>query len=541
MKTALGMVIGVEQDVAIVSFTQGFPNIHDILNGETDDQVILEVIASADKSSFYCLILSRTASLCRGAKVINTKKTLTIPVGREVLGRALNVFGQPQDGKPLQTHKTRSLYVNNAVPVDNVAGTSQLLETGIKAIDFFAPLLKGGKMGLIGGAGLGKTMLLTELIHNVVISNPMNSAVSVFSAVGERSREAHELLENIAEAGVLDKTVLVIGQMGENAAIRFRTAFAAATIAEDFRDQHQDVLFFIDNMYRFNQAGYELSTAMKSIPSEDGYQPTLPSEVGQLHERLTSTKQSSITTIEAVYLPSDDISDYSVRSIFPYLDSYIVLSRDIYQEGRLPAIDLLSCSSSAMNPDTVGSQHYELYLESKKVLEQAAELERIVSLVGTTELSRQDQVIYQRSLVLKNYMTQAFFVAEPQSGVPGVSVPLKTTLSDISEILQGKFDETDPDLFTFVAKLPKAVPVQNPVPSQTARPETPTTPIADEIETPDVPPNLEKTPEPPATTNETLPKNNSAAPTNTWAEANAQTTSSPGNTNQNPQDTKPPV
>ncbi|MBL8031962.1 MAG: hypothetical protein JNK33_06620, partial [Candidatus Doudnabacteria bacterium] len=204
---------------------------------------------------------------------------------------------------------------------------------------------------------------------------------------------------------------------------------------------------------------------MKTIPSEDGYQPTLPSEVGQLHERLTSTKQSSITTIEAVYLPSDDISDYSVRSIFPYLDSYIVLSRDVYQEGRLPAIDLLSCSSSAMNPDTVGHQHYELYLESKKILEQAAELERIVSLVGTTELSKQDQVVYQRSLVLKNYMTQAFFVAEPQSGQPGVSVPLKTTLSDISAILSGTFDETDPDLFIFATKLPTPTPLQNSEPS----------------------------------------------------------------------------
>lgn len=455
MKTASGIVTGVEKDVAAVTFTGSYPDIHDILQAENDPQIILEVLASASKNSFYCLILSRTSKFARGITVINTKKTLRIPVGREVLGRALNVFGEPQDGKELKTHEDRSLYEHETVSLNEVAGTTEVLETGIKAIDFFAPLLKGGKMGLIGGAGLGKTMLLTELIHNVVMSNQKSSAVSVFSAVGERSREAQELLENVAEAGVLDKTVLVVGQMGENAAIRFRTAFAAATIAEHFRDQKQDVLFFIDNMFRFNQAGYELSTAMQSIPSEDGYQPTLPSEVATLHERLTSTKHSSITTIEAVYLPSDDITDYSVRSIFPYLDSFIVLSRDVYQEGRMPAIELLSCSSSAMNPDTVGQQHYELYLESKRILEQAAELERIVSLVGTSELSKQDQVMYQRSLILKNYMTQSFFVAEAQSGQPGVSVPLKQTLSEINDILQGKYDESDPDSFMYVGKLPE--------------------------------------------------------------------------------------
>lgn len=457
MKNQHAVIIGIEQDIATVAFAGDSPDVHDILQGEKDESLLLEVVASATATTFYCLILTRTPHLHRGARVINTKTTLTIPVGRDILGRAMNVFGVPQDGKPLQTNERRSLFAEDTLSFSSIAGTSELLETGIRAIDFFAPLMKGGKMGLIGGAGLGKTMLLTELIHNVVISNPKNSAISVFSAVGERSREAQELLENITEAGVLDKTVLVVGQMGESAAIRFRTAFAAATIAEYFRDQHQDVLFFIDNMFRFNQAGYELSTAMETIPSEDGYQPTLPSEVGSLHERLTSSTQSGITTIEAVYLPSDDITDYSVRSIFPYLDSYVVLSRDVYQEGRLPAIDLLSCSSSALNPDTVGAQHYELYLESKKVLEQAAELERIVSLVGTSELSKQDRIIYQRSLILKNYMTQSFYVAEPQSGKPGVSVPLSKTLTDVSDILQGKYDENDADAFLFIAQMPSPV------------------------------------------------------------------------------------
>lgn len=466
--TQQGTIIGIEQDVATVAFTNHFPDIHDLLLSEPSkpDQkpILLEVVASADDNSFYCLILTRSSELRRGLKVTNTKTTLTIPVGREVLGRALNVFGDPQDNKPFEAKERRSLYQKSALPLDKISGSTEILETGIKAIDFFAPLLKGGKMGLIGGAGLGKTILLTELINNIVISNPQDSTVSVFSAVGERSREAQELLENVAEAGVLDKTVLVVGQMGESPAIRFRTAFAAATIAETFRDQHQDVLFFIDNMYRFNQAGYELSAAMKTIPSEDGYQPTLPSEVGSLHERLTSSDKSSITTIEAIYLPSDDLTDYSVRSVFPYLDSFVVLSRDVYQDGRLPAIDLLSCSSSALNPDMVGQEHYELFLESKKTLEQAAQLERIVSLVGTSELSKTDQMIYQRSQVLKNYMTQSFFVAEPQSGRPGVSVPLKQTLADVAAILGGTFDETDPDLFMFCEKLPQ--PTVTPPPAK---------------------------------------------------------------------------
>jgi len=462
-----------------VAFTGKSPEVHALLKGVDDEQICLEVMASASNNSFYCLILYRTTNLRRGAKVVDTGTTLSIPVGREVLGRAMNVFGEPQDSKPLKTKETRSLYAPHKLPLEDVAGSGEILETGIKSIDFFAPLLKGGKMGLIGGAGLGKTILLTELIHNVVISNPKNSAVSVFAAVGERSREAQELLENIAEAGVLDKTVLVVGQMGESPAIRFRTAFAAATLAEYFRDQKQDVLFFIDNMFRFNQAGYELSTAMKTIPSEDGYQPTLPSEVGSLHERLTSTTKSSITTIEAIYLPSDDITDYSVKSVFPYLDSFVVLSRDVYQEGRLPAVDLLSCSSSALNPDTVGQEHYDLYLESKKVLEEAAQLERIVSLVGSSELSKNDQVTYQRSLVLKNYMTQSFFVAEPQSGRPGISVPLKQTLEDVKRILSDEYDETDPDLFMFASKLPEAthptpIAAENETESSTTPSATPT-------------------------------------------------------------------
>jgi F-type H+-transporting ATPase subunit beta len=272
--------------------------------------------------------------------------------------------------------------------------------------------------------------------------------------VGERSREAQELLENLKDAGVLDQTVLMIGQMGEKPSVRFRTAFAGVAISEFFRDKlGKDVLFFLDNAYRFSQAGYELSTLMNAIPSEDGYQPTLPSEIGELQERLTSTEQGSITSIEAVYVPSDDVTDLTVRSVFPFLDVIVVLSRDVYQEGRYPAIDLLASTSSTMSVEIVGQEHYDAFVESKKLLEQAVSVERLVSLVGLTELSRENQVTYIRATLLKNYMTQRFFVTEAQSGRPGVFVPIKQTVADVKRILSGEFDGFDAERFLQLGSL----------------------------------------------------------------------------------------
>lgn len=451
-------VTAINSNIAEVYFHQDPPEMHDILLAGEDQSILLEVVSAEDPHTFNCYILSNAAKLKRGDKVKNSRSSLAVPVGEAVLGRALNVFGQPQDGQPFKAKKHRSVLKSSAPSATKAVVPEKILQTGIKAIDFFAPLLESGKAGIIGGAGLGKTMILTELINNIVLNQESSTSsnkdkVSVFSAVGERSREADELLRDVTEAGVLDKTVMMVGQMGENPAVRFRTAAAAATIAEEFRDQATDVLFFMDNMYRFSQAGYELATQVSAIPSEDGYQPTIPSEIGQLHERLVSSHEASITTIEAVYLPSDDLTDYSVRTVLSYLDSYVTLSRDVYQSGRLPAIDLLNSHSSALAPEIVGEKHYQLYLQTKKLLEQANKLERIVSLVGLSELSAENQQLYKRSELLKNYMTQSFTVAENQSNREGVRVPLDQALTDVEKILAGKVDEVDPDELLFVEKI----------------------------------------------------------------------------------------
>lgn len=457
-----GTITSIRSNVAQVEFLEEQPAIYDILTLPDDTSVQIEVVSSAGVDKYYCLILRGEEKISRGSTVVSTGMPLSIPVGETVRGRALDIFGQPHDSGPqLTTKTTRPIHSGEKTTIEDTVIPSEVLHTGIRAIDFFTPLLKGSKTGLVGGAGLGKTILLTELIHNIVETN--NSAnsqkknssqtVSVFSAVGERSREAQELLENLENSGVLSNTSMVIGQMGENPAVRFRTASAAATIAEEFRDSGNDVLFFIDNMYRFSQAGYELATLMRAIPSEEGYQPTLPSEIGTLHERLVSNSKAHLTTIEAIYLPSDDLLDYSVRSTFDYLDSYIVLSRDVYQSGRLPAVDLLESNSSALSKEIVGERHFDLYLESKQVLESAKEIERIVSLVGLSELSTDDQKKYKRSVLLQNYMTQNLSVAQPQTGKPGVYANLETTLTDIEKILSGAFDEVDPDLFLYIEKI----------------------------------------------------------------------------------------
>lgn len=463
----IGFISGIASEVATVTFTGDMPQLHDILSIVDDEQTKLETIASASDDSWYCFVLVAGPGLKKGAAVFNTHQQLTAPVGNNVLGRAFDVFGLPIDGKPLPATPTRSLYKQPTTNIDTIVKSTTILETGIKAIDFFAPLVRGGKMGLFGGAGLGKTILLSELINNVVIAKKADKqGVAVMSAVGERSREAHELQINLKEANVLDQTVMVVGQMGERPAIRFRTALAGVTLAEYFRDEEQrDVLFFMDNVYRFNQAGMELSTLMQTIPSEDGYQPTLSSEVGWLEERLVSTKEASITAIEAIYLPSDDLNDYGVRTVFPYLDSIVVLNRDIYQQGRLPAVDLVASTSSALNAELIGPEHYELNLESKRLLEKAITIERMVSLVGANELSLEDQKIYIRTELLKNYMTQQFTVVANQTGQPGVFVPLSQTIADVKMILDGSCDHIPPEKVLFVERLEQVMsktPLQPP-------------------------------------------------------------------------------
>lgn len=444
MDNHIGRIKKIKGQVVEVEFLGTKPQIHDILILENDPETILEVYTSATKNSFFCLALSHPHKLHRDARLLNTQSSLKIPVGEEVLGRVMNLQGEPLDGRgPIKATEKRSIY-NQDISFDRVVVPREIIPTGIKAIDFFSPLLKGGKVGIFGGAGVGKTILLTEVIHNIVNQNSSNT-ISVFSGVGERVREGHELHEALIESNILDHVTLVFGHMGDNATIRFKTALASITLAEYFRDiLKKNVLFFIDNVYRFAQAGYELSMLMNTIPSEGGYQPTLTSEMASLHERLFSTKEGSITTFEAVYVPSDDMLDQGVQSVFTYLDATIVLSRNVYQEGRYPAIDLLSSTSSALNSAIVGPLHAKTVIEAQKLLKTAASLERIVSLIGESELNEADKITFNRAKILKNYMTQSFFVTQPQTGKDGVFVHISDTVDDVKAILEGKYDQADP-------------------------------------------------------------------------------------------------
>lgn len=480
-----GKVKAILGQIAEVEFEHNMPAIHDVLTIDGLEDVMLEVWASASNNSFYCIVLSTSNALKRGMKVVNTGTSITIPTGNQVLGRVLDIFGNPQDGGKDVDKKTARPIFTKELPFDQILQPTQLLETGIKAIDFFAPLYRGGKAGIFGGAGVGKTILLTEIIHNVVILNnteginkpdakkpnvvetlaskikkPVEKAiapskvVSVFTGVGERVREGQELFETLEESNVLSQVALLMGQMGENPAVRFRTALAGVTLAEYFRDEEKkDVLFFIDNIFRFAQAGYELATLLNTIPGEGGYQATLSSEMGRFHERLVSTKQNAITSIEAIYVPSDDVSDPAVQSVFPFLDSTIILSRNIYQEGRFPAMDTLSSNSAALNPKTVGEKHYKTLLSAQNILKKAVSLERIVSLIGEAELNPDDQLLYKRSLLLKAYMTQSFFVTEAQTGRPGKFVKLNDTVNDVYDIVSGKYDQLQTEKIMFIGSL----------------------------------------------------------------------------------------
>ncbi len=454
MKNEEGIIKSIQGQLIEVEFDgDSAPALHDILKLKDNPNIKMETAMSSGLKTFYCLAFSKTNSLFRGAKVINTKEQIKVPVGKEVLGRVIDVFGHPLDGLSSLSHLGKRQIYDNTLQHKSYNHTSvkeEILETGIKAVDLFSPIVKGGKIGLFGGAGVGKTLLLTEIIHNVIMLNSSKN-VSVFAGVGERAREGQELQETLKKSGVLPKVALIYGTMGENSAVRFRTAFSATTIAEYFRDEEKkDVLFFIDNVFRFAQAGNELSVLMNTIPSEDGYQATLTSEMAELHERLVSNENNAITTIENIYIPNDDILDQGVQSVFPYLDSSVVLSRTVYQEGHLPAIDLISSVSASLNPEIAGDLHYETALKAQNLLRQAVSLERIVSLVGESELSVQDKTIYLRAKKIKNFMTQGFFVAESQTGRKGQYVKRETTIRDVSDIIEGKYDDVSEEKFLFI-------------------------------------------------------------------------------------------
>lgn len=453
MKKNYGKVVGVRGNIAEVEFIGEPPSINDILSSERDKTVKMQVYISSNENSFFCFVLSGASNLIRGMKVINSGKPIMFPVGKGLLGRVVNLFGEPLDGKGKISFDTlEPVYYNYSDVITPIADTS-VLQTGIKVIDLFCPLLKGGKMGLFGGAGVGKTMLLTEILHNVVGASEGKS-ISVFAGVGERSREGLELYEALQKTNSMHLSSLVFGTMGENSATRYLTAYSAVRLAEYFRDNTKtNVLFFIDNLFRFAQAGNELSTLMNIIPSEDGYQATLESEMGLFHERLVSTTNASITAVEAIYVPSDDLLDYSVQAILPYLESVVILSRSIYQQGLVPAIDILASSSGALTPGTVGEFHYEVAINARNILKRAENLERIVSLVGESELSREDQITYKRAKRIRYFMTQNFFVAESQKEEKGSYVPLETTIKDVNSIIMGKYDKVPEDQFLYIGSI----------------------------------------------------------------------------------------
>ncbi|MDC0449027.1 F0F1 ATP synthase subunit beta [bacterium] len=457
-----GKVTSLRGAVAEVAFLDAAPNIGDVLTLSSDPSVKLQVYkSSVGQSQYYCLVLSGADKLYRGSELVNTQSPIQIPIGLHVLGRVMDIFGNALDGQSA-IDSTEVLPVYRGAPdFSEVVSDVEILETGIKVVDMFAPILRGGKTGLFGGSGVGKTVLLTEILHNV-INKDQEKTVSVFCGVGERTREGHELYLELQRSGVLPYVSLIFGSMGASSSIRFLTGHAGATVAEYFRDsQDKDVLFFVDNMFRYAQAGNELSLLTNTIPSEDGYQATLSSEIASLHERLVSTPSGNITTIETIYLPADDILDQGVQAIYDYLHSDVVLSRDIYQEGRFPAVDILASGSNALDPSTVSMGHYSTWVKVQSMLKDSEELERIVSLVGEAELSEEDRVTYKRSLKIKNYMTQNFFVTQEQTGNPGVYVPLRDTVKDVRDILSGVYDSVSEDKFRFIGSA-KALKQQKP-------------------------------------------------------------------------------
>lgn len=449
-----GIIISINNQVARVQIESAeLPGLFEILTSPQDQNVKLEVFFQT-KHDVSCLILSDHKQLFRGMLVQGTGTDLKIPVGKEVLGRAMNIFGEAQDNKPKISSKTTSSVYSKITPLNIIKSAFEVLPTGIKAIDFMTPFIKGAKIGFIGGAGVGKTILMTELMHNITLKN---NGISVFAGVGERIREGEELLTRLSELKVLPKVALIFGQMNENAAIRFRVALAGASLAEYFRDQEkQDVLFFIDNMFRFIQAGSEVAAILGTTPSEESYQATLQREISSMEDRLVSTINGSITSIQTIYVPSDELTDPGVTAITAFLDSSIVLSRQAAALGLYPPIDLAASSTAALSKTYLGIEHFETLTQFQLLLDNYNKLVHIVSIVGESELSPEDQILYQRTKKIINYLTQPFFVTEAQTGRKGVFVPREITIQDIKLILSGRLDHVPVEKFLYIGSLKEA-------------------------------------------------------------------------------------
>ena len=417
---------------------------------EIDNQgtpLTVEVAQHIGDDVVRCIAMGPTDGLTRGLDAIDTQKPISVPVGNDTLGRMFNVLGQPIDGKPELPITTEKMPIHRSAPTYAQQRTeTEILETGIKVIDLICPYVKGGKIGLFGGAGVGKTVLIQELINNIATQH---GGLSVFAGVGERSREGNDLYYEMKESGVLDKTTLVFGQMNEPPGSRLRVALTGLTMAEYFRDeQNQDVLLFIDNIFRFTQAGSEVSALLGRVPSQAGYQPTLATEMGQLQERITSTKKGSITSVQAVYVPADDLTDPAPATTFAHLDAKVVLDRSIAALGIYPAVDPLNSSSRALDPLVVGQEHYEVAHGVQQILQRFQELQDIIAILGMDELSEEDKVTVARARRVRNYLSQPFTVASQFTGMEGKYVRVEDTIRGFKEILEGKWDHLPCLLYT---------------------------------------------------------------------------------------------
>ena len=448
-----GKVVQVMGAVIDVRFEDGhLPALLNAIEVEHGDKkLVVEVAQHLGDDVVRCIAMSSTDGLVRGAKAVDTGSTITVPVGQATLGRIFNVLGEPVDNKPRPEAEKRMPIHAKAPSYEEQATSAEILETGIKVIDLICPYTKGGKIGLFGGAGVGKTVLIQELISNVANEH---GGISVFAGVGERTREGNDLYNEMMESGVINKTALVYGQMNEPPGARMRVALSGLTMAEYFRDEeNQDVLLFIDNIFRFTQAGSEVSALLGRMPSAVGYQPTLATEMGALQERITSTKKGSITSIQAVYVPADDLTDPAPATTFAHLDATTTLSRSIASLGIYPAVDPLDSTSRVLTPAVVGEEHYNVARSVQNILQRYKELQDIIAIMGMDELSEEDKLTVSRARKIQRFLSQPFSVAEQFTGMQGKYVPLAETIRGFKEIIEGKHDNLPESAFLFAGTI----------------------------------------------------------------------------------------
>lgn len=456
-KKHIGRVTQVIGPVVDVRFEDGeLPALNSAIEIDRGGKrVVVEVSQHIGDGSVRCIAMSSTDGLVRGAEAVDTGRGITVPVGKETLGRIFNVLGEAVDDQPDPKTAERWEIHRPAPTFEEQKSETEILETGIKVIDLICPYSKGGKIGLFGGAGVGKTVIIMELINNIA---KQHGGISVFTGVGERTREGNDLYNEMKESGVLGKTALVYGQMNEPPGARMRVGLSGLTMAEYFRDKEgQDVLLFIDNIFRFTQAGSEVSALLGRMPSAVGYQPTLATEMGALQERITSTNRGSITSVQAVYVPADDLTDPAPATTFAHLDATTVLSRTIASQGIYPAVDPLDSTSRILSPDVVGEEHYEVARGVQKILQRYNELQDIIAIMGIDELSEEDKLTVARARKVQRFLSQSFTVAEQFTGLPGTYVPLKETIRGFREILEGKHDDLPESAFLFVGTIEQAI------------------------------------------------------------------------------------